>query len=81
MRFLTIDHINGGGTVERKRLKRQGVTFYGWLANECFPPGYQTLCMNCNFAKGHWGACPHRDNTESRQSRDFLPEAWLALPA
>jgi hypothetical protein len=24
-----------------------------------FPPIFQVLCMNCNFAKGKLGFCPH----------------------
>lgn len=60
MKFLTIDHINGGGTKERELLNRQGVTFYLWLIKQGFPAGYQTLCMNCNYARGHWGVCPHQ---------------------
>jgi hypothetical protein len=60
MQFLTIDHINGGGRAECEKLGRIGVTFYAWLINQGFPPGYQTLCMNCNFARGHYGMCPHQ---------------------
>lgn len=61
--FLTIDHINGGGTKHRKEIKGWATHFYRWLVKNNFPKGYQVLCMNCNFAKGHFGICPHmRDN-------------------
>lgn len=48
---LSIDHINGGGTAERKRLGKAGLGFYYWLRNQGYPRGYQTLCMNCQFVK------------------------------
>ncbi len=60
MKFLTIDHIHGGGKKQTDSLNRKGVTFYLWLIKQGFPEGYQTLCMNCNYAKGHWGSCPHQ---------------------
>lgn len=59
--FLTIDHINGGGNQHRKSLGgRRGSGIYGWLRQHKYPNGYQVLCMNCNFAKGHYGTCPHQ---------------------
>jgi predicted nucleic acid-binding Zn ribbon protein len=61
MKFLTIDHINGGGSEERKALNRTGgLAFYYWLITQNFPIGYQTLCFNCNSAKGLYGECPHQ---------------------
>lgn len=46
--WLTIDHINGGGTKERKTLKRGGTGFFRWLRQHNFPAGYRVLCYNCN---------------------------------
>jgi hypothetical protein len=54
-RFLTIDHINGGGYQHRREIKN---ALYRWLIQNSFPSEFQTLCMNCNFAKGR-GECPH----------------------
>ena len=48
---LSIDHINGGGTKERKRTGLIGYTFYKWLRDNNFPEGYRTLCMNCQFVE------------------------------
>uniref|UniRef100_A0A6M3J7Z6 Uncharacterized protein n=1 Tax=viral metagenome TaxID=1070528 RepID=A0A6M3J7Z6_9ZZZZ len=49
---LCIDHINGGGTKERKSLgMRGGMQFYFWLRGKGFPEGYQVLCANCNLRK------------------------------
>lgn len=56
--FLTVDHIHGGGNQERKSGKYHNV--YKYLIDNNFPDGFQILCMNCNFAKGKFGQCPHR---------------------
>jgi hypothetical protein len=59
--FLTIDHINGGGTKHRREIGAgEGVRFYRWLKQQGFPQNdYQCLCMNCNHAIGLQGYCPH----------------------
>ena len=58
--FLTLDHINGGGTRERK--STGGV--WGMLRRikaNGFPSNlYRILCWNCNEAYAHFGYCPHR---------------------
>lgn len=54
--FLSIDHINGGGTKHRKEI---GKLLYRWLIDNNFPEGFQILCMNCNSSKGYYGYCPH----------------------
>lgn len=62
LEFLSIDHVNGGGNKHRKELNRWGNGFYHWLVSEGFPDGFQVLCMNCNFAIGKFGYCPHEDD-------------------
>lgn len=64
--FLAIDHINGGrhGTISGHKHRESvavngGVSWYRWLRNQGFPPGYRVLCHNCNQAYGHFGYCPH----------------------
>jgi predicted nucleic acid-binding Zn ribbon protein len=60
--FLTIDHVNGGGNEERKKLgiKGGGFPFYLWLKKNNFPKGYQVLCMNCNWGRRmNNEVCPH----------------------
>ena len=57
--FLDIDHINNDGARHREELKRAGRNFYGWLKRNHFPPGFQVLCKNCNWAKYVLGRCPH----------------------
>jgi len=57
IQFLSIDHIHGGGTQHRKQIGRRSM--YAWLKKQGYPDGFQVLCMNCNFAKGSFGQCPH----------------------
>ena len=55
--FLELDHINNDGTKHRKEI---GTNINHWLYKNNFPDGFQTLCSNCNNAKGRWGECPHK---------------------
>jgi hypothetical protein len=55
--FLTIDHIDGGGNQHRKKVGAANV--YRWLRLNGYPPGFQVLCMNCQFGKRICGVCPH----------------------
>lgn len=60
--FLTIDHVNNDGNAHRRTIR---VTIYQWLKNNNFPDGFQTLCYNCNMAKGKCGGvCPHEESIE-----------------
>lgn len=59
--FLTIDHVNGGGSKQKKILGSNHQVWL-WIIKNDFPDNFQTLCMNCNFAKGKkdsGGICPH----------------------
>jgi len=53
---LQLDHVNDDGYLERAardgrhRLKA-GVHFYALLLRRRLPPGFQTLCANCNALK------------------------------
>lgn len=55
--FLTIDHIDGGGSKHRQII---GNAIYRWLKHNNYPPGFQVLCFNCNASKGGAGECPHK---------------------
>jgi hypothetical protein len=58
LEFLTIDHINNNGSQHRKQI---GIaSMYPWLIKNEFPPGFQVLCMNCNWGKRIKGECPHK---------------------
>lgn len=54
-RALQIDHINGGGSKERKTRAFKG-SFHSHVIKS-FLKGeekYQLLCANCNWIKRHW---------------------------
>lgn len=58
--FLALDHINGGGTQQRKKLHLGGTQFYKWIRQHNFPQGsLRILCHNCNQSFGAYGYCPH----------------------
>lgn len=52
---LTLDHVNGGGTTERRSL--QGGSCWRVARREGYPDRFQLLCFNCNWAKHHLGEC------------------------
>jgi len=67
VRFLEIDHINGGGRKQRTTLGGGGCNFYRWLKKHHYPKGFQVLCMSCNGGKArNGGVCPHKDKSSSR---------------
>lgn len=57
LEFLTLEHVNGGG--RKHRGNRSSTNIYREVIKADFPKDYTVLCMNCNFAKGVHGACPH----------------------
>jgi len=69
--FLTMDHIEGGGAAHRAELRGNknqsgggGIKLYLWMKRMGYPPGFQVLCMNCNFTKGKYGVCPHQRDVQ-----------------
>jgi hypothetical protein len=59
-RFLTIDHIEGGGSKHRDLLKRRTELLYMSIKKAGFPKDkYRILCMNCNWATKPGKPCPH----------------------
>lgn len=58
--FLVLDHVNDDGAAHRAAIKQN---VYTWLRANGYPPGFQVLCHNCNFAKSHNPqGCPHQLN-------------------
>lgn len=57
--FLTIEHMNGGGTKHRKDRGELGV--YKDIIDRGFPDDITILCYNCNCGKAHQkdNVCPH----------------------
>lgn len=62
--FLSLDHINGGGTKHRQK-NGKGAGLYFWLKKNNYPPGYRVLCYNCNCSLGFHKYCPHKDPTRT----------------
>ena len=57
IKFLSFDHINGGGNKERNETSR----WIGqYLRQMNYPEGFQVLCYNCNLSKGFYKICPHK---------------------
>jgi len=52
VKFLSIDHIKGGGAKHLREIAKSGHNFYSWILKNKFPKGFQVLCFNCNTAKG-----------------------------
>ena len=79
--FLCLDHIEGGGNQERKRIGRNGGwAFYFELQKLGYPKGYQVLCWNCNSAKGMLGYCPHQKQMElTGIVQTATEEAWKQM--
>lgn len=77
--FLTVDHINNDGHIERKKgFYTNGSQFYRWIVKNNFPKDYQLLCYNCNLGRArNGGICPHRKGSEIRSAdrRAERPEA------
>lgn len=61
MTLLSVDHINGGGHQESKKLR--GKSFNKALLKmplEQLLDKYRCLCFNCNYSIGFWGECAHK---------------------
>ena len=60
--FLSVDHVNNDGYLERKA-HTQG-NLYSRIIRAGFPDTYQLLCFNCNMAKRrNNGVCPHQEGS------------------
>jgi len=70
IRALSIDHIGGGGSRQRRENRSTG-RFYQWLKGNNYPEGYQTLCMNCQFVKRF----ENKEHSHSRKDKIEL-ETW-----
>lgn len=58
--FLALDHINGGGSQQRKTIK---IRWWEWIRRNGYPKGFRVLCHNCNQSLGIYGYCPHATDT------------------
>ena len=82
-RFLTVDHINDDGCIERKKgVYTNGSQFYRYIVQCNFPDYYRLLCFNCNLGRAkNGGICPHKEGstTISQESRTKRSEAPTTL--
>lgn len=65
--FLAIDHKNGDGAMERRKLFGSNTTWgtvkwYLKLKREPKRDDLRVLCHNCNMAIGLYGYCPHENH-------------------
>lgn len=73
--FLSLDHVQNDGAHERNRLGYGEVQIYRKARREGWPRDrYACLCMNCNFAKGHFGFCPHTKGITSAMAMRALEQ-------
>lgn len=65
IKFLTLDHIDGGGSQKRLQRRLFGSGFYRIIIKEGFPSGLRILCYNCNCGRNtNAGICPHQEQHE-----------------
>jgi hypothetical protein len=71
-RFLTIDHINGGGAKHKRENKI--VKLYKWIKKNNYPEGFRLLCYNCNCARSkqrNKGICPHKQGAHMEEKDEY----------
>lgn len=56
--FLTVEHVNGGGTKHRKIVGAAGMI--GYIKRNNYPSEFDILCYNCNCSKSITKICPHK---------------------
>ena len=66
--FMSLDHIDGDGQKERNSYSSNNA-YWASFKKRGFPPGYRTLCHNCNMARGFFGYCPHE---RERATQDII---------
>jgi hypothetical protein len=60
-RFLSIDHVNGGGGAHRRTVGTTAMVMLD-IIKHGFPADYQLLCFNCNLGRYfNGGTCPHKE--------------------
>ena len=69
--FLTIEHKHGWRNMHGTPHRLGGEGTYRWIIDNSFPESIEILCLNCNFAKGRLGYCPHE--VEAKNFCGLLP--------
>jgi hypothetical protein len=66
-KFLSVDHIGGGGSAHRQKIGTGGKALACFLRRNGYPKdGFRLLCFNCNCAIGFFGECPHQTAGQPR---------------
>lgn len=61
IKFLTLDHREGGGHEHVRQTGGRGHKLYRWIEKNGYPPIFQVLCFNCNCGRAlNNGVCPHK---------------------
>jgi hypothetical protein len=71
-KFLTFDHIDGGGL--RHRREERVIILAEWLDRNNYPAGFQVLCWNHNFLKHLERPREHSKRPASIRMREYLQE-------
>lgn len=66
IRYLEIDHIEGGGRQHTQEIGGGGHGLRCWLKANNFPPGFRILCRTCN-GRAHTEKCRAEDRTLSQK--------------
>lgn len=87
--FLSLEHIQGiapyylGSSRSREAAGRKQTSTYQLYRmakrDNWDPTKYECLCINCNFADGHFGACPHRSGITKEQVIASLKQATVGI--
>jgi hypothetical protein len=76
LHFMTVDHVQNDGADHRRELGSTNIeVIYRQVVKDNFDPlKWQMLCMNCNFAKGHYGVCPHKTGITAEMAKQKMQE-------
>lgn len=77
IRFLSLDHVQGGGNIHREESNLNNQQVYREARREGYPKDkWQILCMNCNTARWRFNSiCPHKLNNKVeyiQEQMDFI---------
>lgn len=74
MEFLSMDHINGDGYIDRSL--GDGDHIWNQIKRNNYPDTFQILCFNCHMARAHYGYCPHSMLNNRRLRKQLLPTVF-----
>lgn len=62
IRFLTLDHINGGGAKHRRSVGNSTIEVYKDVQRQGYPKDkFRLYCWNCHMATRFGDLCPHKE--------------------